>query len=183
VKNKILLALAVATTTLLVAAPALANQSDPHAEEADGCDHGATGKPCKDDPQPDHGQDCVVHGNHGGINEDHCAPAEVTIATVPPTTTTTTTEPPSVPLTPESPSAPPAGPTVDTPAPPAVQPTVTAPPVTLTAPDAAAVTELATTGTSTTLALIGLLLLLAGASTFLVRRALAARATVTTDET
>lgn len=46
---------------------------NPHHEEADGCDHGATGKPCKDDPQPDHGKDCEKHGNHGGINEDHCS--------------------------------------------------------------------------------------------------------------
>ena len=50
-------------------------QTDPSREQADGCDHGNTGKPCKADPQPDRGKDCVLHGNSGGINEDHCAPA------------------------------------------------------------------------------------------------------------
>jgi hypothetical protein len=45
---------------------------NPHHEEADGCDHGATGKPCRPDPQPTRGKDCVKHGNHGGVNEDHC---------------------------------------------------------------------------------------------------------------
>ena len=51
-------------------------QTTPHAEEADGSDHGATGKPAKDDPNPDKGKDCVQHGNHGGINEDHCGAAD-----------------------------------------------------------------------------------------------------------
>ncbi|MEI2713511.1 MAG: hypothetical protein V9G04_09525 [Nocardioides sp.] len=43
-----------------------------HQEQVDGCDHGATGRPCRPDPQPTKGQDCLVHGNWGGINEDHC---------------------------------------------------------------------------------------------------------------
>lgn len=51
-------------------------QTTPHAEEADGSDHGATGKPAKDDPNPGKGKDCVQHGNHGGVNEDHCGPAD-----------------------------------------------------------------------------------------------------------
>lgn len=55
---------------------------DPHHEQADGCDRGATGKPCKPDTQPDKGKDCVTHGNHGGVNEDHCN------GTTPSTTTT-----------------------------------------------------------------------------------------------
>jgi hypothetical protein len=37
------------------------------------CGHGNSQKPCKDDPQPDRGKDCEEHGNHGGVNEDHCA--------------------------------------------------------------------------------------------------------------
>ncbi|AKT50725.1 hypothetical protein [Arsenicicoccus sp. oral taxon 190] len=48
----------------------------PHAEEADGSDHGASGKPAKADPNPGKGKDCVQHGNHGGINEDHCGPVQ-----------------------------------------------------------------------------------------------------------
>ena len=36
------------------------------------CEHGNGQKPCKDDPQPNHGQDCEEHGNQGGQNEDHC---------------------------------------------------------------------------------------------------------------
>lgn len=53
-------------------------------EEEDGCDHGATGKECREDPS-DNGKDCEQHGNHGGVNEDHC----VTTTTIPGTTTTT----------------------------------------------------------------------------------------------
>lgn len=71
-------------------APALATGD--HHEERDGCDHGHTSKPCRPDPQPDHGKDCVKHGNHGGINEDHCA--DTTTTTEP--QTTTTTAPPNV---------------------------------------------------------------------------------------
>lgn len=58
-------------------------------EEAPGqgeCAHGNSGKPCRDDPQPEHGKDCERHGNQGGVNEDHCGGAPA-----PPTTTTTTT--------------------------------------------------------------------------------------------
>ena len=51
-------------------------QTTAHAEEADGSDHGATGKPAKDDPNPGKGKDCIQHGNHGGINEDHCGPVD-----------------------------------------------------------------------------------------------------------
>lgn len=51
-------------------------------EQLDSCDHGASGKVCRLDPQPDHGQDCDYHGAFkwlsdvwlqvGGTNEDHC---------------------------------------------------------------------------------------------------------------
>src|SRR5207249_10131212 len=37
----------------------------------DDCSHGASGKTCKDDPQPEHGNECADHGNASG-NEDHC---------------------------------------------------------------------------------------------------------------
>jgi LPXTG-motif cell wall-anchored protein len=37
------------------------------------CEHGNSNKPCKDDPQPEHGKDCEEHGpKNGGVNEDHC---------------------------------------------------------------------------------------------------------------
>lgn len=73
--------------SLIAASPVLASQGNPHQEEQDGCDHGNSNKPCKDDPQPDHGSECDVHGNHGGVNEDHCN--GTTTTTAPPTTTTT----------------------------------------------------------------------------------------------
>ena len=63
----------------------------------DPCEHGNSNKPCKPDPQPDHGKDCLPHGK-GGKNEDHCAPGTTTTTTTttvpdddPPGTTTTTT--------------------------------------------------------------------------------------------
>lgn len=61
-----------------------------HIEELDGCDHGATGKECREDPSTN-GKDCEVHGQHGGINEDHCL--STTTTTTAPTTTTTTLSP------------------------------------------------------------------------------------------
>ncbi len=36
------------------------------------CEHGNAAKPCKEDPQPEKGKDCEVHGNKGGVSEDHC---------------------------------------------------------------------------------------------------------------
>lgn len=77
----------------LAASPVLAAQGNPHQEEQDGCDHGHTGKDCKPDPQPDHGKDCDVHGNHGGVNEDHCDDNTTTTTTTQPPTTTTTLPP------------------------------------------------------------------------------------------
>lgn len=54
------------------------------------CEHGNAQKPCRDDPQPNHGQDCDPHGKfNGGENEDHCTSTETTTTTD--TTTTTTT--------------------------------------------------------------------------------------------
>jgi hypothetical protein len=60
------------------------------------CSHGNSGKECKPDPQPDHGEECDEHGpNEGGVNEDHCAvdPTETTETTVDTTTGTTGTTP------------------------------------------------------------------------------------------
>jgi hypothetical protein len=42
------------------------------------CEHGNSEKPCKEDPQPDKGKDCELHGNSGGVNEDHCKGDETT---------------------------------------------------------------------------------------------------------
>jgi hypothetical protein len=56
------------------------------------CSHGNSGKECRSDPQPEHGQDCEEHGQYeGGVNEDHCYSTTSTIQT---TTTTTTTDHP-----------------------------------------------------------------------------------------
>lgn len=79
-----------ALSALAVVAFAPAAFAD-HAEEADGCDHGATSVPCRPDPSPN-GQDCLVHGNHGGQNEDHCddeVTPSTTTSTEPATTTST----------------------------------------------------------------------------------------------
>jgi hypothetical protein len=75
------------------------------------CEHGNSGKPCRDDPQPEHGRDCEHHGNQGGVNEDHCggAPAPeppTTTVTTPPTTTTTTTTVVTTPSAPPTPTTP-----------------------------------------------------------------------------
>ncbi len=47
-----------------------------HTEVADGCDHGASAKLCREDPQQTRGKDCKVHGKWGGRNEDHCSDVE-----------------------------------------------------------------------------------------------------------
>lgn len=84
--RKVLLSALFVAPLLIISSPAV-NATPTHHEQSDGCDHGNAGKPCKPDPQPDHGKDCEEHGNHGGVNEDHCADEEV------PTSTTTTTTP------------------------------------------------------------------------------------------
>lgn len=115
-----------------------------HAEEADGCDHGATGKPCRPDPQPEHGKDCVKHGNHGGINEDHCSGG----------TTTDDPQKPEDPQKPDTPDQPetPEQPTLTgdptTPPPAHVNPPKATPPA--TTPPAAAVPQAEVIGTSAT---------------------------------
>lgn len=97
--KKTLFVISCVVAGLISTTPAMANQGNPHQEEQDGCDHGATGKPCKADPQPDHGKDCVKHGNHGGINEDHCSSTTTTTTT----TTSTTSKPPTTPVPPNTP--------------------------------------------------------------------------------
>jgi LPXTG-motif cell wall-anchored protein len=42
------------------------------------CQHGTSNKACRPDPQPNHGKDCLKHGKNGGLNQDHCIPAEGT---------------------------------------------------------------------------------------------------------
>jgi hypothetical protein len=63
------------------------------------CSHGNTGKDCKPDPSSN-GKDCDLHGNNGGVNEDHCLATTTTtdvvvttpeVTTTNETTTTTTT--------------------------------------------------------------------------------------------
>ena len=54
------------------------------------CEHGNAQKPCRDDPQPNHGADCKPHGK-GGENEDHCKQTTETTTTTQTTTTETTT--------------------------------------------------------------------------------------------
>jgi hypothetical protein len=59
------------------------------------CSHGNTGKECKPDPS-ENGKDCDLHGNNGGVNEDHCLATttttdETTTTNGTSTTTTTTT--------------------------------------------------------------------------------------------
>lgn len=77
----------------LVAASALANVNDkPPSPPGQGpCEHGNAQKPCKDDPQPDHGKDCDEHGKKGGVNEDHCKGNDTTTTVTTTTTSTPTT--------------------------------------------------------------------------------------------
>lgn len=171
--KRIIGATLLAVSIALIPAAANAAPKDPHQEETDGCDHGHTGKPCKDDPQPDHGKECEVHGNHGGVNEDHCDEQEPTTTTTAPPlveepTTTTTTAP--APVTTTEPTAPvtvPA-PATDTPAPaPAVaEPVATPAPAPVAATPVAApapATELPHTGSGAGfLGMVAFILILAG---------------------
>lgn len=69
------LSLGLAPLAVGAAAADPGNGKAAHWNQEDGCNHGNSGKPCKDDPQPNNGKDCLTHGNWGGVNEDHCAPA------------------------------------------------------------------------------------------------------------
>ena len=67
------------------------NDKPPSPPGQDECEHGNSAKPCKEDPQPDKGKECEVHGQMGGVNEDHCTGEETTPTETTPTTPTETT--------------------------------------------------------------------------------------------
>jgi len=122
----------VLSTMAVVGGFAVARAAAPSPPGQNPCSHGNSGKPCRPDPQPEHGQDCLPHGNHGGENEDHC---EGSTATEPTTTTPTTTTPttPTTPTTTTTTTAPsPTGTTPTTPNP--TTPASTVPGSTTTAP-------------------------------------------------
>ncbi len=74
--------------TAVAAEPGASNPGSP----GDNCSHGNANKPCKPDPQPDRGKDCLNHGNARG-NEDHClGTTETTDTTHTDTTHTDTTD-------------------------------------------------------------------------------------------
>jgi len=86
------LALLVGVLGFAAAGVAVAGNGKPPLPPGQGeCEHGNSGMPCKDDPQPDNGKDCEEHGNQGGVNEDHCTSEEAT-DTTDTTDTTETTE-------------------------------------------------------------------------------------------
>ncbi len=74
-RTAVKLALAAVVAVAAVPMTAGAAFAAPHAEQMDGSDHGNSNMPARQDPQPDRGQDCLVHGKWGGINEDHCGPS------------------------------------------------------------------------------------------------------------
>ena len=92
-KKLVMMAAMIAAFGLGTAA-ALAASSDkpPSPPGQDECEHGNSLKPCKEDPQPEHGGDCTEHGNQGGVNEDHCKGDETTPVETVPTTPTETNE-------------------------------------------------------------------------------------------
>jgi hypothetical protein len=91
-KKLIVIAAMLAAFGLGGAAALAASTDQPPSPPGQGeCGHGNTGKPCKDDPQPDKGKDCEAHGNQGGVNEDHCKGEETTPTETTPTTPTETT--------------------------------------------------------------------------------------------
>ena len=67
------------------------------------CSHGDSNKPCRPDPQPDHGRDC--DHPHFGINQDHClgTPTPTPSPTVTPTPTVVPTPTPTPTATPTEP--------------------------------------------------------------------------------
>lgn len=177
--RRLLTIAALSGLSVLAVSPALATNTDPHHEEADGCDHGATGKDCRPDPS-DAGKDCEVHGNHGGVNEDHCvttttpsAPSETTTTTTQPVTTTT---PPSTAPPTGSPLPPVSEPLLNEPPPSAalIDPLVIEQPGAVTPPPLAASAVIQqpaelprTGGLSVALTLVGFIVLLSGISSLI----------------
>jgi hypothetical protein len=96
-RKAILTALAAVLVALGGIAAAIADPGNGHGPPAtvpgspsDDCSHGNSDKPCKPDPQPEHGKDCDDHGVARG-NEDHCGPTTPTETTPTETTPTDTT--------------------------------------------------------------------------------------------
>lgn len=87
------LAIAMGALGFAVAGVAAAGNGQPPSPPGQGeCEHGNSGQPCKEDPQPDKGKDCEEHGNQGGVNEDHCKGEDTTTTDTTVTTDTTSTE-------------------------------------------------------------------------------------------
>lgn len=128
--RKVLLLLLTAGFVFALSGTALAKNDSPY-----DCDHGNSDKPCRPDPQPNHGKDCLHHGKNGGVNEDHCLPTTTT--TQPPTTTTTA---PPVTTTTNPPTTTTTAPVVVTTTQPPVT-TTTAPPVVTTTTGSPSVTK------------------------------------------
>lgn len=106
-----IMALLAALALGMFAASALAGNGGgkPPAPPGQGeCAHGNSGKPCKDDPQPEKGKDCEEHGKKGGVNEDHCKGTETTPTDTTPTETTPTTPEETTPSTTETTSTTPS---------------------------------------------------------------------------
>jgi hypothetical protein len=86
------LAVLVGVLGFTVAGVAAAGNGKPPSPPGQGaCEHGNSGQPCKDDPQPDKGKDCEEHGNQGGVNEDHCKDEDTTTTETTETSSTETT--------------------------------------------------------------------------------------------
>ena len=90
-KKLVMIAAMIAAFGLGTAAALAASSDKPPLPPGQGeCEHGNSLKPCKEDPQPDHGGDCKEHGNQGGVNEDHCKGDDTTPTETVPTTPTET---------------------------------------------------------------------------------------------
>ena len=131
--KKLAILIAVAAVFVLGVGVSVALADKPPSPPGQGpCEHGNSQKPCRDDPQPDHGADCEEHGpKEGGVNEDHCKgettptetePTETTPTETTPTETTPTTPEETTPSTPTEttpPETPDGGPS--TPEPPVTE--------------------------------------------------------------
>jgi hypothetical protein len=76
-RRSLMLALLVLTLAAGVAASLAVAGGPPDPPNLD-CHHGNSGKPCRPDPQPGHGNDC---SNPSGGNQDHCAGESTTSGT------------------------------------------------------------------------------------------------------
>lgn len=55
----------------MIVSPVMAGQP-PFGNDGPGICHGRNQEPCRPDPQPDHGKDCLPHGRNQDGNDDHC---------------------------------------------------------------------------------------------------------------